>query len=156
MNFAGENLVWMVRHPCFAKNFQEIWEWKCDCLQHERVKGNPFGWLLDFKSCARQAGKITRSLVPGVSERLGHIPPTAKQLSTTSRMDEWLQAMAVTMKDACQRDPELGKFLNHTLQRYHHAAQSSPASELLTRVSDAALGSSKPILKSTRLFPCSL
>ena len=24
------------------------------------------------------------------------------------------------MRDACQRDPELGKFLNHTLQRYHH------------------------------------
>ena len=60
---------WLVRHPCFTKNFQEIWEWKCDCLQHERVKGNPFDWLLDFKSCARQAGKITRRQLQNMSPR---------------------------------------------------------------------------------------
>jgi len=47
-----------------------------------------------------------------------------------------------------------GVFLNHTLQRYHHAAV--PAGELLTRVTDAAVGSAKPqpVEAITRSKPC--
>lgn len=43
-----------------------------------------------------------------------------------------------------------------TLQRYHHSALWSPAGELLTRVSDAALGSAKPqtVEAITRSKPC--
>ncbi len=60
---------WLVRHPCFAKNFQEMWEWNCDCHKHERGKGNPFDWLMKFKSCARQAGKITKRQLQSMSPR---------------------------------------------------------------------------------------
>ena len=82
---------WLVRHPCFTKNFQEIWEWKCDCLQHERVKGNPFDWLLDFKSCARQAGKITRRQLQNMSPRCleGKIAIIGSFIAFTLRNDDF-------------------------------------------------------------------
>lgn len=55
-----------------------------------------------------------------------------------------LAPMSESMRNACEKDPDLGTFIHHKLQRYHHAAQSSPAGELLARLSDAAIGSAKP------------